>query len=131
MSKKHQLGMNPSTASNRLVKDLLFSLAVEAGHKCFQCGGVLTRDTFSIEHKTPWLHSDDPVKTYFDLGNIGFSHLSCNIGAARKVRNEECGTDTKYSSGCRCEECKTAHATAKRSRYCPDARRAKYLSKGQ
>lgn len=39
MNVKHaQLGINPSTASNRLVKDILFSLIVETGKDiCFQC----------------------------------------------------------------------------------------------
>jgi hypothetical protein len=79
-----QLGMNPSTASNRLVKDTLFRLAVEAGHACYQCGETLVRDTFSIEHKKPWLDSDDPKGSFFDQGNIAFSHLHCNVGAGRR-----------------------------------------------
>jgi hypothetical protein len=78
-----QLGMNPATASGRLVKDTLFRLAVSTGHKCFQCGEELTRETFSIEHMEPWLDSEDPKGNFFDQGNIAFSHLSCNRAAAR------------------------------------------------
>lgn len=88
MEKKHQqLGMNAATASHRLVKDVLFSMVVKAGHACHRCGGVLTRETFSIEHKKPWLDSEDPVRLFFDLENIGFSHFSCNVGASRKTRS--------------------------------------------
>lgn len=80
--KNDQLGMNVGTASNRLVKDILFSLIKDT--PCHHCGGSLDRDNFSIEHKTPWLDSEDPVGLFFDLDNITFSHLSCNSGAARK-----------------------------------------------
>ena len=97
--KAKQLGMNPSTASGRLVKDVLFKFVSEAGHKCFQCGGGLTRETFSLEHKTPWLHTDEPVKNYFDLDNIAFSHKSCNSSAARhphKVYKNKTERQTAY-----------------------------------
>jgi hypothetical protein len=84
MKKQTQLGMNPSTASGRLLKDLLFKFAKDAGHVCYQCGKELDRDSFSIEHKTPWLDSENPVELFFKLDNIAFSHKSCNVGAARK-----------------------------------------------
>ena len=82
--KSQQLGMNVSTASQRLVKDVLFSLAVKDGNKCHHCGGELKRDTFSIEHKTPWMDSTDPVALFFDLSNIAFIHHACNVAAARR-----------------------------------------------
>ena len=89
MDKKHrQLGMNPSTASYRLVKDTLFRLAIEAGHNCYRCGTALTRETFSVEHKVPWLNSPDPKVAYFDQTNIAFSHLVCNVVAANNGRRE-------------------------------------------
>lgn len=94
--KAEQLGMNPSTASGRLIKDTLFKMAMEAGHTCFQCGEALTRDTFSIEHKEPWLDSEDPRGMYFDQDNIAFSHLSCNVKAARQTR-PKLGTQTDYN----------------------------------
>lgn len=87
MKKTQQLGMNPSTASGRLVKDLLWSYIVKCGdNKCHQCGEEMTRENFSIEHKTPWLDSEDPQKLFFDLENISFSHHKCNIAAARKMQ---------------------------------------------
>lgn len=83
--KSQQLGMNYSTASGRLVKDILFSLVVQTGkNTCHQCLGEMSRENFSIEHKTPWLDSEDPLKLFFDLDNISFSHLKCNFAAARK-----------------------------------------------
>ena len=79
--------MNPSTASGRLVKDILWSLLVETNkHLCCKCNKEMTRETYSIEHITPWLDSDDPVGLYFSLENISFSHLSCNISDARRPK---------------------------------------------
>lgn len=85
MSKKQkQLGMNPSTASHRLVKDILWKfIATSDMDRCFQCGGKMTRENFSIEHMEAWLDSEDPVSLYFDLNNISFSHHACNVGASR------------------------------------------------
>jgi len=82
--KKNQLGMHPSTASNRLCKDLIWDFVVktEQNH-CYHCHHEMTRESFSIEHKTPWLDSDDPLGMFFDLENISFSHQSCNYGMAR------------------------------------------------
>ena len=77
--------MNPSTASGRLVKDILWSLIIKTHQDtCCKCGNKMTRETFSIEHKIPWLDSENPVELYFNLENISFSHLSCNIADARK-----------------------------------------------
>lgn len=81
--KANQLGMNPSTASHRLVKDILFKFVIDSGHVCFHCGEDLTRETFSIEHMEPWLDTDRPAELFFDLSNIAFSHLRCNIKASR------------------------------------------------
>jgi hypothetical protein len=105
--KKSQLGIDPATASGRLVKDLLFKLAIDAGHRCYRCGEELTRDTFSIEHKERWLDSPDPVRFFFDLNNIGFSHKSCNREAARTIpRSAPHGSLRRYKfQGCRCEPC--------------------------
>lgn len=90
MSKKfEQLGINPSTAQGRLVKDLLWNFILETGrNKCFHCDEEMDRESFSIEHKTPWLDSEDPVGLYFDLNNISFSHLSCNCRASRRGKYE-------------------------------------------
>jgi hypothetical protein len=80
-----QLGMAYGTASGRLMKDLLFDFISRAGHKCFRCGGEMCRETFSVEHKEPWLDSEDPVKQFFSLENISYSHFACNVRAARRA----------------------------------------------
>lgn len=124
--KKQQLGMNPSTASNRLVKDVLWSLVQETGKdNCCKCGFPMSRETFTIEHIEPWLDSENPLELYFDLTNIAFSHHSCNVGTRRREK-QVCGTCAAYNRGCRCSECKAAHAEAYRSNYTPEQRRARY-----
>ena len=110
--KKTQLGMNPSTASNRLNKQLLYTFAKKLDmHWCYHCGAeILGVEDMSIEHKTPWLHSEDPVSLYFDIENIAFSHKSCNYGAARKFNKQECPSVGSYQRGCRCDGCKKAQS---------------------
>lgn len=129
-NKKRQLGMNPSTASARLVKDLLWNFVETTGQMaCCKCGEPMSRETFSIEHVTPWLDSDDPVGLYFDLGNISYSHLRCNIGDARKAR-AVCGTETMYNRGCRCDPCREARSERSVREYNPQKRREIYETKG-
>ena len=115
MKKQNQLGMNPSTAAHRLRMDVLFSLVKNT--PCYHCGGVLTRETFSIEHKTPWLDSDDPVGLFFNLDNISFSHQSCNAGN-RRVPNKV------YAS------VRERDTAKQRRRYTPERRRARYERTG-
>jgi len=108
--KNEQLKMNHGTAASRLRKAILFNLLQETGKDvCFQCGEKIECiDHLSIEHKVPWLDSEDPIRLFFDIENIAFSHLSCNIGARRcdKGPRVEHGTATRYQRGCRCNKCK-------------------------
>ncbi len=81
------LGMPHGTASNKLRKMLLFRFAGALGWLgCYRCdqGTIKSIDDFSIEHKEPWMSAEDPVKAFFDLDNIAFSHLSCNAGVANR-----------------------------------------------
>lgn len=130
--KNSQLGMNTSTASSRLVKDLLWNFIESAGsNKCYRCGEPMTRDTFSIEHKVPWLDSEDPKGLFFDIDNISYSHLSCNSAARRETRvPSECGTYVKYTTGCRCDPCLDAWLEYKRKNYSKEDRRNRYLKTG-
>lgn len=129
--KKIQLGMNPSTASNRLVKDILWDFILKSNQNyCYHCKGSMTRDNFSIEHKIPWLDSECPVDLFFDLNNISFSHHKCNI-EARRMPRASCGTASKYSSGCRCVDCKAAHKEAARKSYSSEYRRKRYVKIGK
>lgn len=119
--KSEQLGMNVSTASGRLVKDLLFKLICDSGiNKCFHCGKEMLRENFSIEHKTPWMNSENPVGLFFDLDNVAFSHLSCNVKAARNGRPR---IFTKEEAAERIRENKRRHWT-------PEKRREHYLRTG-
>lgn len=132
--KHQQLGMNASTASARLVKDVLYRLVVEGGkNTCHQCKGEMTRETFSIEHKTPWLHSEDPLGLFFDQSNIAFSHIRCNVAAGRRPTKgtSVCGTASKYVMGCRCAACKESERLRSRKRYTPERRKAQYARTGK
>lgn len=82
---KKQLGIGPGSARNKLIKNLLFDFSKQLGKNiCFQCGKEIENEReFSIEHKIPWLNNDDAYDLYFDLENIAFSHLACNIAVAR------------------------------------------------
>ena len=110
--KKKQLGMDPGTASNRLRKSILFSFAKKLGYAwCYQCATEIKDiDKFTIEHKEPWLDSENPLETFFDLDNIAFSHASCNYGAARYKKAKPCPSVTAYRNGCRCDGCKEERA---------------------
>ena len=124
--KKMQLGMNPSTASGRLVKDILWSLITETNKNiCYKCNEVMCRKTFSVEHKEPWLDSLDPLKLYFDLDNIAFTHLRCNIKDSRRRPPSKCGTPTQYNKyGCRCEPCKKAKVIERAKNYTPEKKKS-------
>ena len=110
--------MNPSTASNRLKKELLFSLAKRLKiNWCYQCGAeIKTAKRMTIEHKTPWLDTFDPVGNFFSLDNVAFSHASCNYAAARVREGAPCPSTTAYRKGCRCEGCKAARREYTRNR---------------
>lgn len=128
--KNEQLGMGHGKAAHILGKDILWSLITETGKTvCCRCGKEMCRQTFSIEHLVPWLDSDNPTGLFFDLNNISFSHLKCNVAAARK-RKAPCGTSGKYARGCRCDLCRSVSAASKRKNYCPEKRRQKKLLTG-
>lgn len=99
------LGMPTGTAFHRLRKRIMFELAVAANrHACFRCGvDINSVEEFSIEHKEPWQQSATPAEAFFDMANIAFSHLGCNVAAA-KARPVTHGA---YSgrANCKCSEC--------------------------
>ena len=108
--KKDQLGVDPGTASNKLKKAVLYHLAKRLNeHYCFQCRQEIESiEEFTIEHKVPWLDSDNPTKLFFSMDNIAFSHSYCNVGAARRVLGK-CPSSSAYAKGCRCEKCIIMH----------------------
>ena len=122
--KKILLGMNPSTASARLVKDLLWNFVKRSGHsKCYRCGIDMNRDTFSIEHKDAWMDSLDPVSSFFSIENIDYSHISCNVSAGASRR-------TVHESHEAYLESKSANSRVNRP-YSSAERRAQYARTGK
>lgn len=124
--KREQLGMNDSTASHKLRKLILFSLVCQTAQDiCFRCQTKIENvEEFSIEHKTPWLDSSNPVNNFFDLNNIAFSHLRCNIKDRRKT-NKKYFTDDELKAANQCR-----WRDSKRRNYNSELRRAKYLRTG-
>lgn len=88
--KTDQLGQPHGTATAKLKKLILFDLLKRLNlSSCFQCGKPIDSITdLSIEHKEPWLDSEDPKAKFFDLDNIAFSHLSCNSSAGRTANKK-------------------------------------------
>lgn len=86
VNKTKLLGHEPSklriTIRNHLVYHLWLKLHP---NECHQCSEPMdTIHNMSIEHKVPWLYSEDPVRLHFCQNNISMSHRKCNYGAARK-----------------------------------------------
>ena len=73
------LGMPHSTAANHLRKNIMFHLLIRLGENiCFRCGNIIeTVQELSVEHKEPW--EDVSANLFWDLENIAFSHLRCNV----------------------------------------------------
>jgi hypothetical protein len=105
---------------------VLFSLVQQTARDvCFRSQTEIeTVEELSIEHKIPWLDSNNPISTFFDLNNIAFSHLRCNIADRRKP-NKKYFTD---------DELKAANQSrwrdSKQRNYNSEAQRAKYLRTG-
>lgn len=124
--KSVQLGMDASTAAHKLRKMLLFDFARQLGKDtCFRCSTSIDNiEEFSVEHKLPWLDSDNPIDLFFDLDNIAFSHLNCNV---RESRNPH----QKYFSE---EERKLGRRQTNtlwiRNHYDSEKRREKYRQSG-
>ena len=106
--KTEQLGMPIGTASNRLRNSIIFMLLKKLNlNFCHQCNAEIEyEDHLSVEHKTPYLDSENPKELFFDLNNIAFSHLNCNIRAARKTLKPSHPNISSYRNGCRCDQCK-------------------------
>lgn len=124
------LGQPHGTATNKLRKMVMFGLLQKLGQDlCYQCGlPIESVDDLSLDHKTSWQKADDPRAAFFDLENIAFSHLSCNIKAAEKApRQTHCkrghpldGENTYVWTNGRC--CKTCKRE-RNKRYMAERRR--------
>jgi len=116
--KKKQLGIPYGTAIGRLRKMIMFDLVKRLKKNfCYQCKKKINSiDEFSIEHKKPWI--DNNVDLFWDLKNIAFSHLSCNVGAARSymLTQKKHPNISSYINGCRCDECKALNSAREHKR---------------
>jgi hypothetical protein len=76
-----QLGMSYGKANAKLRKLIIFDLIKKLNlNVCYRCHNSIENiDTLSIEHKIPWFNSSNPYELFFDINNITFSHLLCNI----------------------------------------------------
>ncbi len=80
------LGVSSSTATSRLRKSIIFALLRQTNKDvCYQCCETIESiEELSIEHVKPWLNDINGKELFFDLNNIAFSHLICNIKAGGK-----------------------------------------------
>ncbi len=84
--KSHLLGMSYGKATHRLRKAILWYLVKETKKDtCFRCEkGIESIEELSIEHKESWQLADNPQELFFDIDNITFSHLKCNVGSYKR-----------------------------------------------
>ena len=96
------LGQPLGTASHRLRKMIMFSMAQRLGEDaCFKCGEKIeSLEEFTIEHKQPWLH--ESIDLFFDLSNIAFSHTRCNRTDRPAAWKQQCfDPDRAWCRGCK------------------------------
>lgn len=82
--KSAQLGMPLGTAVGRLRKLVLFEiLKRHCENVCYRCAKIIeSAEQLSLDHKVAWLDKDPEL--FWDLENVGFAHLRCNIAAANR-----------------------------------------------
>jgi hypothetical protein len=84
------LGMPFDVATRLLQKQIIVAWARRLGlASCFRCGGLVTVETLSFDHKASWMRSPDPLGFYFDIENIALSHLRCNASAAYSAKGAQ------------------------------------------
>lgn len=83
-----KLGMNHTTASRKLLRMILFNILKKHGENvCCKCGlEIIDINRLSVEHKIPWLNNG--IHLFWDLDNIAFSHIKCNISTYAPKRNK-------------------------------------------
>ena len=83
------LGEPHGTAGAKLRKALLFKYVCIVGHAvCYRCRrDIGSVDDLSIEHIESWQRAANPRASFFDLNNIAFSHLRCNVDARDRHRD--------------------------------------------
>lgn len=131
--KDSQLGMSHGTAVHRLRKSIIFALLGLLNlNVCFQCGeAIKSLEDLSVEHKVPWLDSEDPKKLFFDLSNIAFSHLVCNIKTSRKTGQKYFTEDERLAAKRIWNRTAYAKRGPVKKIYDSERRRRNYLKYGQ
>jgi len=100
MIKKNVLKMPYGTAIYYLRRYILFDFVKKSNKDtCFRCSEKIVKiEDFSIDHKKPWKFIS--AKLFWDLNNIAFSHLRCNVYARRKDGKRKVGPKgTAWCSG--------------------------------
>ncbi len=95
------LGVPHGTANNRLRKNILFHLLKKHGENvCHRCSGLIELvGELSIEHIEPW--EGISAKLFWNIENIAFSHLHCNIGAHRTPNKIDAPEGMSWCSMCK------------------------------
>jgi len=80
------LGQPIGTAAHRLRKMIIFDMCKKLSlDMCYRCHLRIEKiEELSIDHKKPYLNGDDPLRLFWDINNIAFSHSKCNSAAARR-----------------------------------------------
>lgn len=126
--KYEQLGMPFATAAHRLRRMIMFQLAQKLNlDRCLLCDQpIVSVDQLSIHHIVPWLDNDSAL--FWDLGNVGFAHKSCNYKDGQKhsvesrLLNHSRGrAKSSWSRGSQVPSAKLTEAQVRiiRSRYKP------------
>lgn len=113
------LGIPFGTACNKLRKIVLFNILKKHGENlCKRCGKEIEFiSELSLEHIKPW--EGISVELFWDLNNIGFSHLHCNVRAASKPNKKYFTPEDKLIAD------RKRNATLMRKRYTTEKRREK------
>jgi len=77
--KEAVLGMPFGTACGRLRRIMMFELLRRHNENvCYRCGGLIEgADDLTLEHKQSW--QTNGAALFWDVNNIAFSHVRCNI----------------------------------------------------
>jgi hypothetical protein len=76
-------------------RTIFYLLSTIKHTKCYRCKQELSAEDLSIDHIQDWFNSENPKEMFFDLENIAFSHLRCNM-SARKTSSKVIGKTTGY-----------------------------------
>lgn len=89
------IGMPFGTAAHRLKKMIMFNLLQQLNKNfCYRCGKLIENtNDLSTEHKESWLYINKNL--FWDIDNIAFSHLECNMKNKPRHRIETLGENCK------------------------------------